>query len=150
MPRRWNFCGGNSIPTANSRVATSFKIVLKVLRMGVILIFLASAALAGGPKYVAGTTFFNSGTAGTPSTWSQGTVKYFTDQGNLSPILPGPTADAFVADAAMSDIPVDYLLSDSLADKLAAQIDLSRAISPLPLFDTTEHKDTVYITVVDG
>ena len=58
--------------------------------------------------------------------------------------------DTFVADAAMSDIPVDYLLSDALADKLAAQIDLSRAISPLPLFDTTEHKDTVYITVVDG
>ncbi len=61
--------------------------------------FLASTAFAGGPKYVAGTSYFNPGTAGTPLTWSQGQVSYYTDQGNLSPILPGPNADALVADA---------------------------------------------------
>ncbi|MGH9529607.1 MAG: IPT/TIG domain-containing protein, partial [Terriglobales bacterium] len=48
---------------------------------------------------MAGTTYFNSGTAGTPLTWSQGAVNYYTDQGHLSPILPGPSADALVADA---------------------------------------------------
>ncbi len=64
-----------------------------------ILIFLPLTAFAGGPKYVAGTTYFNSGTAGTPLTWSQGAVHYYTDQGNLSPILPGASADALVADA---------------------------------------------------
>ena len=56
-------------------------------------------AIAGGPKYVAGVNYFNPGTAGTPLTWAQGQVNYYTDQGDLSPILPGPNADAFVADA---------------------------------------------------
>lgn len=56
-------------------------------------------AIAGGPKYVAGVSYFNPGTAGTPLTWAQGQVNYYTDQGDLSPILPGPNADAFVADA---------------------------------------------------
>ena len=57
--------------------------------------------------------------------------------------------DAFLADPATKDIPVDYLLSDRLADELAAKIDLSRAIENLPAFESAEHKDTVYIAVVD-
>ena len=34
-----------------------------------------------------------------PLIWANGSVQYFTDQGNLSPILTGPQADAFVATA---------------------------------------------------
>jgi len=56
-------------------------------------------AAAGGPKYIAGVSYFNSGTMGTPLTWSGGTINYYTDHGNLSPIYPGPSADALVADA---------------------------------------------------
>ena len=56
-------------------------------------------AEAGGPKYIAGTGFFNSGLAGQPITWAAGTITYYTDQGDLSPILQGATADAFIADA---------------------------------------------------
>ena len=55
--------------------------------------FFPLGAFAGGPKYVAGTTYFNSGRAGTPLTWSQGLLNYSTDRGNLSPILPGASAD---------------------------------------------------------
>ncbi len=57
--------------------------------------------------------------------------------------------DAFLADPVATEVPVDYLLSDRLADELAARIDLSRAIEKLPSFATIEHKDTVYIAVVD-
>jgi gamma-glutamyltranspeptidase/glutathione hydrolase len=57
--------------------------------------------------------------------------------------------DAFLADPAKAKVPVDYLLSDALADELAAKIDLSRAIETLPCFAAAEHKDTVYIAVVD-
>ena len=63
------------------------------------LFLLVSAASAEGPKYVAGVSYFNSGTAGTPLIWANGQVNYYTDQGDLSPILPGPSADSFVADA---------------------------------------------------
>jgi gamma-glutamyltranspeptidase/glutathione hydrolase len=57
--------------------------------------------------------------------------------------------DAFVGDPALAEVSVDYLLSDRLADELAAKIDLSHAIEDLPPFAGAEHTDTVYIAVVD-
>jgi len=68
--------------------------------MGIILLLtLAQIARAGGPRYVAGISYFNPGTAGTPLTWAQGAVNYYTDQGSLSPTVSGPQGDALVADA---------------------------------------------------
>jgi hypothetical protein len=48
---------------------------------------------------VAGVSYFDAGTKGVPLAWAGGAINYYTDQGNLSPILPGPSPDAFVADA---------------------------------------------------
>ncbi len=59
----------------------------------------AAIAIAGGPEYVAGSNFFNSSAMGQPLTWSKGEVNYYTDQGDLSPILPNTAANAFVANA---------------------------------------------------
>lgn len=64
-----------------------------------LLFVMAQMARAGGPHYIAGISYFDPGTTGTPLTWSNGVVAYYTDQGDLSPILPGPLADALVADA---------------------------------------------------
>ena len=72
---------------------------LSRLLLAVLLVLLVTYAKAGGPKYIVGTSFFTAGVPGQPVTWANGTVTYFTDQGNLSPILAGPDADAFVADA---------------------------------------------------
>ena len=73
---------------------------LYALALAIGLIFvLSELARAGGPRYVAGTTFFNPEAKGTALTWAQGSIRYYSDQGNLSPLLPGPSADAFVADA---------------------------------------------------
>ena len=72
---------------------------LVILTLAVLPFFLPQPARGGGPKYVAGASYFNPGTMGVPLTWAQGTINYYTDQGDLSPILPGPTADALVADA---------------------------------------------------
>src|SRR5580698_5657519 len=71
------------------RLATALAIVL----------FFAVLARAGGPKYVAGSSYFNASTMGQPLTWSLGQVNYYTDQGNLSPILPNAAANALVANA---------------------------------------------------
>jgi hypothetical protein len=35
-------------------------------------------APAGGPRDIAGISYFNSGTAGTPLTWAEGAVNYYT------------------------------------------------------------------------
>ena len=69
--------------------------------LAVIAVLLAFPYLAraGGPKYVAGISYFNAGTAGTPVLWPNGALNYYTDQGDLSPLLRGSDADAFVADA---------------------------------------------------
>ena len=64
------------------------------------------ASHAGGPAFVAGSGY-NPGVEGQPLLWANGSVQYFTDQGNLSPILTGAQADAFVATAfsAWTSIP---------------------------------------------
>jgi len=64
-----------------------------------IIFFFAMLARAGGPEYVAGFSYFNSGTMGQPITWSLGQVNYYTDQGDLSPILPNASANALVSNA---------------------------------------------------
>ncbi|MEE4014678.1 gamma-glutamyltransferase [Roseibium sp. FZY0029] len=58
--------------------------------------------------------------------------------------------DAWLADPDKVEVPVDEMLSDELAARLAAKIDLSRALTELPAFDMPLHRDTVYITVVDA
>ena len=64
-----------------------------------ILLHLASLANAGGPAYVSGASFFDPSTVGSPLIWAQGTLSYYTDQGDLSTVLPGVSADTFVANA---------------------------------------------------
>ncbi|MFZ3264354.1 MAG: Ig-like domain-containing protein [Terriglobales bacterium] len=62
-------------------------------------VFLSAAVCyAGGPAFVAGSGY-NAGVEGQPLVWASASVEYFTDQGDLSPILPGAQADAFVAAA---------------------------------------------------
>jgi hypothetical protein len=78
-----------------SRTARSFFIRLATA-LAIVLVF-AAIARAGGPMYVAGSSYFNSGTMGQPLIWSLGQVNYYTDQGDLSPILPNASANALVA-----------------------------------------------------
>ncbi len=64
-----------------------------------IVVLFAALARAGGPAYVAGSSYFNASTMGQPLTWSLGQVNYYTDRGALSPILPNNSANVLVADA---------------------------------------------------
>ncbi len=66
--------------------------------MAIIFLF-AELGHSGGPKYVAGSSYFNPSTMGQPITWSAGQISYYTDQGDLSPILPNASANVFVANA---------------------------------------------------
>jgi hypothetical protein len=44
----------------------------------------ASPVFAGGPKYIAGTAYFNPAVVGQPVHWSGGAVNYYVDQGPLN------------------------------------------------------------------
>ncbi len=70
----------------------------RILAVTAFLIWSAVASRAGGPAFVAGSGYAP-GVEGQALIWANGSVQYFTDQGNLSPILSGAQADAFVASA---------------------------------------------------
>ncbi|MEP1292422.1 MAG: gamma-glutamyltransferase [Nitratireductor sp.] len=57
--------------------------------------------------------------------------------------------DLYVADMGTAAVPLDEFLSDAFADRLARRIDRDRAMPPQAAADTVEHRDTVYISVVD-
>jgi hypothetical protein len=83
-----------------TNVASTVQIFL--LRLALITAMVIGCALvtrAGGPKNVAGTAYFDPSVTGLPLTWGQGRVTYYTDQGNLSPILPNAAASSLVAGA---------------------------------------------------
>lgn len=62
-------------------------------------LLLARPAFAGGPAFIAGSSYFDAATKGSPVVWAGGVLNYYTDQGSLSPILSGSAADTFVASA---------------------------------------------------
>src|SRR5271163_3346181 len=66
--------------------------------LAIVLLF-AVLARAGGPGYVAGSSYFNPSTMGQPITWSLGQVNYYTDRGDLSPILTNDSANLLVVNA---------------------------------------------------
>jgi hypothetical protein len=66
--------------------------------VALLVILVPVAVRAGGPAFVAGAGY-NPGVEGQPLLWASASVQYFTDQGDLSPILTNAQADAFVATA---------------------------------------------------
>ena len=58
--------------------------------------------------------------------------------------------DTWLADPAKANVPIEEMLSDEMAKRLAGMIDLKHAIADLPPFELPVHRDTVYITVVDS
>ncbi len=81
-------------------------------------------ALAGGPRYVAGTSFFNPGVVGQPVRWAGGQVDYFVDQGPLNGSVDNQQATAMVdaAAAAWNRVPTAGV---ALADAGALNEDVS-------------------------
>src|SRR5947209_17511988 len=86
-------------------------------------------AHAGGPKYVAGTTYFNPTVAGEPITWAQGQITYYTDQGDLSSALPNSAANTFVANAfsQWTSVPTAALAA-TRAGQLAEDVNAANVI----------------------
>lgn len=84
----------------STRMASTIRsFLLRLACSAAVVLVSALLCRAGGPKNVAGTTYFDSSVTGQPLVWPQGTITYFTDQGDLSPILPNASANTFVASA---------------------------------------------------
>jgi hypothetical protein len=111
-----------SNPTAPRRLNAS----LHLLASALLLALAPVTALAGGPKYIAGTTFFNPGVVGQPVHWAGGTVNYYVDQGPLSGAVNNQQATAMVdaAAALWSAVPTAGV---ALTDKGPLNEDVSAA-----------------------
>jgi hypothetical protein len=94
----------------------------RILAVAIFLVCTVVISRAGGPAFIAGSGF-SSGVEGHPIIWANGSIQYFTDQGNLSPILTGTQADSFVASAfsAWTSIP-GVALTASQAGNLAEDV----------------------------
>jgi len=107
-----------------SRLVTRFGFLYTGAALTLLLISFMPVARAGGPRYIAGITYFNPGTVGTPLTWAQGVVNYYTDQGPLSATVPGPQGDALVAAAFSQWTSISTVaLSVTHAGQLAENVD---------------------------
>ena len=76
---------------------------MQILRRGpaILCTLLGSlAAVAGGPKFVAGTAYFNPAVVGQPVHWSGGVVNYYVDQRPLNSQISNQQATAMVDAAA--------------------------------------------------
>ncbi|MGA2351879.1 MAG: IPT/TIG domain-containing protein [Terracidiphilus sp.] len=91
-----------------------------------LLLLVPRAALAGGPKYVAGVSFFNPVALGQPVHWANGQLNYYVDQGPLNSAVNNQQAKAMVdaAAALWSAIPTAGV---TLTDKGALNEDVSSA-----------------------
>jgi len=65
-----------------------------------LLLTIPATAVAGGPKYVAGVSFFNPGVLGHPVHWAGGQVNYYVDRGPLNSAVTNQQATAMVDAAA--------------------------------------------------
>jgi hypothetical protein len=96
-----------------------------VFRLATVLVLAApSTVLAGGPRLVAGATYFNPGVMGQPIHWSGGLVNYYVDRGPLSATVDNHQAVALVdaAAALWNTVPTAAV---SLVDKGQLQEDVN-------------------------
>jgi len=78
----------------------AFRRVTIALPVLALFLLAPASALSGGPKYVAGTSFFNPAVLGVPIHWAGGQVNYFVDQGPLNSSVTNQQATAMVDAAA--------------------------------------------------
>lgn len=107
------------------------------LAIAAVLTFVVLAR-AGGPNLIAGTTYFDPAVTGQPLIWPTGEITYFTDQGDLSPVLPNASANSFVASAfsVWTSVPTAALNATSggqlAEDVTGSNIEISSGVITAP------------------
>jgi len=103
--------------------------------LALFILFAPSALLAGGPKYVAGTTYFDPAVIGQPVRWASGALNYYVDQGPLNARINNQQATAMVdaAAALWSAVPAAGILLKN-SGTLAEDVSSANAIPGNPIF----------------
>jgi hypothetical protein len=83
-----------------ARSASAHVLPVAFAGLAFVALLAASPAWAGGPKYVAGVSYFNPAVAGQPLRWAAGQVNYYVDPGPLNDTVSHEQAVAMVDAAA--------------------------------------------------
>jgi len=89
----------NQASTARHATSAARLFLLRLAAAAAMVLLFTVLSRAGGPKYIAGASYFDPSVTGQPLLWPQGAITYYTDQGDLSPVLLNASANAFVANA---------------------------------------------------
>jgi len=100
-----------------------------LLAASVLLLFAPKTTIAGGPKYVAGISYFNAGVLGQPVVWPGGQVRYFVDQGPLGPLSNAQAVAMVDASAAVWNSVPTAAVSLSDAGTLAEDVNGSNVFA---------------------
>jgi len=85
---------------ASKRTYWIFRVVGLLIMLLLLLLLSVQMAHAGGPRWVAGSSYFNPSVKGQPVVWANGKVAYYTDLGALSGQVNQSQASAMVVTAA--------------------------------------------------
>lgn len=96
-------------------------------------LFASPALFAGGPKYVAGTAYFDPAVLGKPIHWAGGVVSYYVDQGPLNTQINNQQATAMVeaASSLWSAVPTAGVVLTN-AGSLAEDVSSSNVLPGSP------------------
>lgn len=115
--------------TIKKYATSSEQALFQLIAILALILSFVGMTRAGGPEYVAGSSYFSASTMGQPLTWSEGQVNYYTDQGDLSPILPNSAANALVANAFLqwTSVPTAAVVANA-AGQLAEDVNGSNIV----------------------
>ena len=80
-------------------VRPDWKRILFGLLLAMICLIAGSPVYAGGPRWIAGSSYFNASAKGRPVVWAGGQVGYYVDLGNLSASVNQTQAKTMIANA---------------------------------------------------
>src|ERR1700750_2413053 len=89
----------SEVTVKTSMASTACAFLLRLALAGGLVLGFAMTVHGGGPKCVAGSSYFNPTTTGQAPKGPLGQIRYYTDQGDVSPILPNASANNLVAGA---------------------------------------------------
>ena len=87
-------------PWSDAVFVRSLGFFAPLLLAAALFVLAPSTSIAGGPKYVAGTNYFDPAAVGQPVHWANGQVSYYVDQGPLNGSITHEQATAMVDTAA--------------------------------------------------
>ena len=115
-----------------------------------LLVVGAEAAYGGGPRWVAGSSYFAASVEGQPVVWSGGQVVYYTDLNALSSIETTAKANALVATAAavwssVNTAGVSILHGGNLAENVDSYLAANNSALPSDILPSATNKPVAVV-----